>query len=121
MRRSGGLDTSGGQRYQAQTGVSCPPNAHAISATECECNPGSLPTSYVPLACSPNAVGAMPNSAGVAVGDVASAAFTVTQMLIISAAGAALGALIASQQKAPQPTGRNAVIGAVALPILAVL
>lgn len=60
------------------------------------------------------------NIVGVTPADVASAAWTVTQLALFAAAGASLGIAIASQQK-DQPVLRNAAIGAVALPILAVL
>jgi len=60
------------------------------------------------------------NAVGVTPGDVASAAWTVTQLALFAAAGASLGIAIASQQK-DQPVLRNAAIGAIALPILAVL
>lgn len=53
--------------------------------------------------------------------DVGSAALTVTELLLFAAAGAALGGVIATQQSAPKPYARDAIIGAVALPLIAVV
>jgi hypothetical protein len=54
-------------------------------------------------------------------GDVAKATVTAIQVVLFAAAGAALGGVIATQQKNPKPYIRNAVVGAVALPIIAVV
>jgi hypothetical protein len=54
-------------------------------------------------------------------GDVANAALTIAQLALFAAAGAALGGVIATQQSAPKPYARNAIIGAVALPVIAVV
>jgi len=54
-------------------------------------------------------------------GDVASATLTIAQLALFAAAGAALGGVIATQQSAPKPYARNAIIGAVALPVIAVV
>lgn len=55
-------------------------------------------------------------------GDVGKAAFTVTELLLFAAAGASLGGVVATQSSSvPKPYARNAAIGAVALPIIAVV
>ena len=54
-------------------------------------------------------------------GEVAAATFTALQLILFAAAGAALGGVIATQQKNPKPYARNAMIGAVALPVIAVV
>jgi|GEM_PF-4925222 len=63
---------------------------------------------------------AAPNTTGLSTGEVASATWTVTQLALFAAAGASLGVVLSSYQKEPH-TGRNAAIGAIALPVLAVL
>ncbi len=70
-----------------------------------------------------NAVSAPPNAVGsVAPGDVASAAWPGAQLLLFAAAGASLGAVVASYSKSPQkPVLRNAAIGAVVVPLVAVI
>jgi hypothetical protein len=55
------------------------------------------------------------------IGDVAKATLTIGQLLLFAAAGASLGGVIATQQSEPKPYARNAMIGAVALPLIAVV
>ncbi len=60
------------------------------------------------------------NATGLAPGDVASATWTVAQLVLFAAAGASLGVVVSSYSKSPH-TMRDATIGAVALPVLAIL
>jgi len=71
-----------------------------------------------------NAVGYVPehthNTTGITGGEVASATWTLAQLALFAAAGASLGVVVSSYQKEPH-TMRDATIGAIALPVFAIL
>ena len=66
-------------------------------------------------------IGSAPTLGAPSTGDVASATLTILELALFAAAGAALGGVIATQQSYPKPYARNATIGAVALPLIAVV